>query len=377
MHSASAIWRSGSQMLPDFSSLPGESQLVLYFGTRSALTGDQVFSALRKACPNAHIAGCSTGGEIFGSEVHEGSVVAVGLHFKNTPLRVGDVEIVPGGSSREAGAALGRQIAAPDLRAIFLLSDGIHINGSELIDGVRGAVGEAVQIAGGLAGDGAAFQETWVGLNRPASSGRIVAIGFCGTAIEINHGSDGGWDVFGPERIITKSVGNVLWELDGRPVLPLYKSYLGPEAANLPGSALLFPLSIGAHGETARVVRTVLGVNEAAGTMTFAGDMPEGWTAQLMRGNINRLIAGAEWAAEKAHADGGGKVAILVSCIGRRLLLGQRIEDEAESVAAILAPIPTIGFYSYGEIGPHKVTQRCELHNQTMTVVTIGERGEY
>jgi hypothetical protein len=172
----------------------------------------------------------------------------------------------------------------------------------------------------------------------------------------------------------------VLYELDRKPALDLYKRYLGDEAAGLPGTALLFPLRIRdpRHPEN-ELVRTVLAVNHGDGSMTFAGDMPEGWVSQLMRGNFERLTAGAADAARQAAAgiratSNSDSVAILVSCIGRRLLMGQHAVDELQAAGAELgAHGPRIGFYSYGEISPQEPFGACQLHNQTMTVTTIVE----
>ncbi|MCZ7642975.1 MAG: FIST C-terminal domain-containing protein [Pseudorhodoplanes sp.] len=198
--------------------------------------------------------------------------------------------------------------------------------------------------------------------------------------MRIGHGSASGWDEFGPRRSITRSQGNVLHELDGRPALDLYMRYLGEEAAKgLPGTALLFPLKVFDPDRPEHdIVRTVLSVDRDNGTMTFAGDLPQGWTAQLMRGSFDRLAQGAGDAARQA-ADGlngsrGDKVAVLVSCIGRRLLMGQRTLDEIEAVGTEFGPdVAQIGFYSYGEISPHWQTGLSELHNQTMTVTTLAE----
>ena len=173
---------------------------------------------------------------------------------------------------------------------------------------------------------------------------------------------------------MTRSVGNVLYELDGRPALQLYKDYLGARAAELPASALLFPLAIRSAGR-AEVVRTILAVDEADQTMTFAGDIPEGCTAELMRANSDRLVEGAHEAAIAARKVGssGEVLAIAVSCVGRRLLLGQRTEDELDAVVSALGPDVTLaGFYSYGEISPGD-QGFAELHNQTMTLTTITE----
>ncbi len=195
-----------------------------------------------------------------------------------------------------------RELAAPDLAGVVILSDGLNVNGSALVEGVVSAIGANVPVSGGLAGDGAHFAETLVGCNGAPRAARVAAVGTLRRAIRFGHGSAGGWDVFGPKRKISKSAGNVLLEVDGKPALDLYKLYLGPEESQkLPGSALLFPMRISdpRHPERS-VVRTVLAVDLEAGSMIFAGDMPEGWTAQLMRGSFSRLCAGAAEATHKA-----------------------------------------------------------------------------
>jgi hypothetical protein len=200
-------------------------------------------------------------------------------------------------------------------------------------------------------------------------------VGFSGDSVRVGHGSVGGWQGFGPQRLVTRSEGNVLFELDGKPALELYKRYLGDEATRLPASALLFPLSIGkADDRGYELVRTVLNVDESAQSMTFAGDIPQGAVVQLMRASFTRLVEGASAAAEGATRDGTNKLAIMISCIGRKLLMGQRISDEVEAASAILGTESVrVGFYSYGEISPHARSGACELHNQTMTITTFDE----
>jgi len=266
---------------------------------------------------------------------------------------------------------------------VFLLSDGLNVNGSELVNGMVSAIGSGIPLTGGLAGDGANFTETLVGGNCVPRSRMAVGVGFYGKAIRIGHGSAGGWDLFGPRRQVTRSAGNVLFELDGEPALDLYERYLGPEdSKGLPSSALLFPIQVhDAEQPDSAVVRTVLAVDHDTRSMTFAGDVPQGWTAQLMRGNFDRLAEGAADAARQARIGlNAGKddhqFSILVSCIGRRLLMGQRTSDETEAAGAELgADTLRLGFYSYGEISPHAKSGICELHNQTMTVTSFAEVG--
>ena len=261
------------------------------------------------------------------------------------------------------------------LRGVFLLGDGTRTNGTALVAGVRTILPEAILLTGGLAGDGSDFRRTHVGANTPPAEGMIAAIGFYGEQLTMGWGSYGGWDRFGPERTITRSKANVLFELDSEPALQLYKRYLGEEAVNLPASALLFPLTVRPDDkEKSAVVRTIVGIDEAKQSLTFAGDVPQGYIAQLMRGHFDELVDGASRAGARAAQADRVCLALLVSCIGRRLLLGQRAGDEAEAVSAALGKdAVAVGFYSYGEIAPHETTGRCELHNQTMTVTTISE----
>lgn len=351
-------------------------QLVLYFAAPGILADRTRLEGLRRAFPTAKLVGCTTGGEILGTEVSDGTIVAVAVQFAHSHVELRSETLEGCGGSYETGRRLGSELPHQGLRAAFVLSDGTQCNGSDLVRGLKETLPADTILTGGLAGDGAAFVETLVGADGDPAPGQVLALGLYGDRLEIRHGSFGGWDSFGPERVITRSEGNVLYELDDQPALDLYKRYLGEEAAHLPGSALLFPLRVRAHqDQAADLVRTVVGIDEERRAMIFAGDVPCGSSAQLMRGDFDHLIAGAGTAARQAGADGSAALAILVSCIGRKLLLGQRVAEEVEAVAGVLGPdcLP-IGFYSYGEISPHQFTKSCELHNQTMTITILDER---
>jgi hypothetical protein len=357
------------------------ADLVLFFGARQDLACGSRYREMRTMFPHAHVLGCSTGGQIFNDDVSDDEIAVAALHFDSTRLRLACEPALAPEGSRACGEAIGRALAAEDLAGIFVLSDGLNVNGSELVAGLTGAVDPRVRITGGLAGDGANFRETLVGADCEPRKQTVAAVGFYGPSVRIGHGSAGGWDEFGPRRRITRSRGNVLFELDGEPALDLYERYLGADdVKGLPGTALLFPLRIrNPERPDHDIVRTILAVDHQARSMTFAGDVPEGWVAQLMRGNFDRLAAGAAKAARQAAVSIGEKgqgdqVAVLVSCIGRRLLMGQHTIDEVEAAGTELgAHVSRLGFYSYGEISPHSASGMCELHNQTMTVTTISE----
>jgi hypothetical protein len=359
----------------------GEPSLVLYFGTREALACGRRYEELRAMFPAAHVLGCSTGGQINNNDIGDDEIVAAAVSFEATRLRLCRQEIGDANHSRDFGEALGQALHADDLAGVFVLSDGLNVNGSDLVDGICKAIGPNVPLTGGLAGDGASFQETLVGADCAPRTRIIAGVGFYGRSIRVGHGSAGGWDLFGPRRQVTRSAGNVLYELDGEPALDLYERYLGPEESKgLPGSALLFPIQVyDLQQPDSAVVRTVLAIDRVKRSMTFAGDVPQGWTAQLMRGNLDRLAAGAADAARQARCKvdaqaGEPCLSILISCIGRRLLMGQRTIEEIEAVGTELGPHTLrLGFYSYGEISPHATSGLCELHNQTMTITSFAE----
>ncbi len=353
-----------------------EAGLVIYFGGKDVLNEGTHYQELKKFYPKAQILGGSTGGEISGAEVLDDSITVAAITFSKTTLQVASTQVKNAEDSFKAGQTLANELNKSDLKNIFILSDGTNVNGSDLVRGLYDVLDEKIIVTGGLAGDGANFKHTLVGLNAPPADKVIAAIGFYGNALQVQYGSVGGWSKFGPERKITKSKDNILYELDGKPALDLYKQYLGDDANKLPGSALLFPLSIRPMQESEHdIVRTIVGVDEKEKTMIYAGDIPTGHIAQLMRGDFDLLIDGATEAAKLAQGEQTGQsLAILVSCIGRKLLLGQSISDETEAVADVFNhKIPMIGFYSYGEICHQQFTGKCSLHNQTMTVTVFHE----
>ncbi|NEX18318.1 MAG: hypothetical protein C1943_17365 [Halochromatium sp.] len=360
-----------------FPALDSEQTLVLVFGGSFLVDEPSPIRELRAAFPKAKLIGCSTAGEIIGTSVKDGGLVVAVARFAATRLASAITPVVSSNQSREAAQRLAQQLSAPDLQAVLVLSDGLHVNGSQLVNGFNEVLQGAAVVTGGLAGDDDRFQRTWVLNGSEPVERHIVALGLYGHCVRVGHGSRGGWDIFGPERRVTRASGNVLYELDGRPALALYQDYLGELAAGLPATALRFPLALrAAAAEQKRLVRTVLAVSATDGSMTFAGDIPEGCLAQLMRANLDHLIDGAEEAASMACGQGGDAdptLAIAISCVGRRMVLGERAEEEVEvTLDQLSAATQQVGFYSYGEISPY-ASGSCDLHNQTMTLTTIHE----
>jgi len=375
------VWTAASGWVPALPvAAPGAApvQLLLVFGSGALLRRADLTEALGAAFPGSARVGCSTAGEVSDVLVRDDSLVATAIHFERCTVEVAAVDPADAADEAAAVAGIARTLVRPCLRHVLALCDGLKVNGSAFAHALQAALPSEVCATGGLAADGDRFAETLVWCAGAARPALAVAVGIYGEALRVGYGSLGGWDRFGPARRITKSRGNVLFELDGQSALELYKTYLGDHARGLPGSALLFPLVLDDPGQPdqAGLVRTVLGVDEAAGSLTFAGDMPQGAHARLMKANVDRLVDGASEAAGASgrRLDGmSAELALLVSCVGRRLVMRQRTEEELEAVRHVLPRAVLAGFYSYGELCPQGTLANCELHNQTMTITTLAE----
>lgn len=359
-------------------SLGNLAQLVYLFGNKDLLKKQQHIDFIKGVYPSAQIVGCSTSGEICQEEVLNSNIVCTAIWFENTSVEIAEERIEKMEDSFLVGEKLADKLDKEHLVYLMILSEGLNINGSELTKGLNYRLNDRIPITGGLAGDQDNFVETVIVHNKAGEKNLVLGIGFYGEHLQVGYGSMGGWDSFGVDREVTKSNGNILYELDGQPALELYKRYLGVHAEDLPSSAMLFPLSLRLKNSATALVRTVLSVNETDGSMIFAGDIPQGEYVRLMKANSDRLIDGASDAAEMSKTslrNSNPDLAILISCVGRKLVLKQRVEEELEIIREVIGSNTLMsGFYSYGEICPIKpFVQHCELHNQTMTITLFKE----
>lgn len=372
-----AVTFDPEQHAPD---LQGDPAVVLVFGPTDVIKATPQLQALAARYPSAIHIGCSTGSAVHGVILEEQLLSATAIGFDKTAVVLHTHPLRDAAQSWDAGQTLAQMAQADDLAGILLLSVGLGVNGSDLVEGMRSVLGQDFPISGGLAGDGARFGETVIAINGEVFDDRVVALALHGSAIRIAHGCQGGWTAFGPRREITASQGAVLHALDGQPALDLYEKYLGPEADALPASGLFYPLKIWDPANPDDFfVRTLLGIDREQRALVLAGSVPEGWQAQLMRGSTDELVRAAEAAASnavQAMKDQGAEPALclLVSCVGRRLLLDQHTEDEIEAIAdTIGSHVPLAGFYSYGEIAPLQRGGAAGLHNQTVTLTLLAE----
>lgn len=355
-----------------------KNPLVLVFANRYLLEDKNVIADIRKQFPYEHLVFGSTSGEISGCDVNDNSISVTAIEFEKSSFIVKSGSILNyDKKAKPLGEALYDEIPKENLKHLFVLSEGSFVNGSSLIDGIEQNMSSTISITGGMCGDDSRFEKTVASYKEDPKAGEVILIGFYGETLEISFASFGGWTPFGPERKITKSKGNILFEIDGKPALDLYKFYLGDKASELPQASLLYPLNVIPEGKDEAVVRTILSINEDNNSMVLAGDVPVNSKVQLMMASIDAIALGAQHAAEIAmkHRKNPAELALIVSCIGRKLVMNQRVEEEIENVQEVIGNSTAIaGFYSYGEMAPFNgINKVCELHNQTMTLTLFSE----
>ncbi|WP_179319353.1 FIST signal transduction protein [Winogradskyella helgolandensis] len=349
--------------------------IVLLFVSPKFIAKAELIDQLLKRYPEVKLLGCSTAGEISGITVSDKTVSLTAIKFEHVQNRLETVEVENRDESFNAGVSLAEKLEFKDLKHILLFSDGLNVNGSDLVSGLRSVLPE-IGITGGLAGDGLDFRETFVVANSLISDGIVVGLGLYGDHLKVGYSSKSGWYGFGIERLVTKSVNNTLYELDGLPALDIYKSFLGDEITGQSSAALRFPLSIRVNETEEPVVRTVVSLDEEHQGLTFTDRIPKGALVRLMNSNVNKLIDGAKYSAIEASnaINESGELAILISCAGRRKMLKQLVEEEVDAVRDVIGEKPKItGIYSYGEIGPFREFAPCKFHNQTMTITILSE----
>nr|WP_320133067.1 FIST N-terminal domain-containing protein [uncultured Holophaga sp.] len=375
------------RLFPDGAPIPvepgwdGPRTLVLAFFASELGVARTTLEALRSAYPGSHLAGASTGGEIVGTSLEDNSIAVAVLHFASTELALGREEVAQIHSSLEAGRRLARHLDHAELKGALLFTSGLAADGADAARGLSQVLGREIPVSGGVAAAAGAGGPTFTLSALPGEplelgTDQIIGIGFRGRAIRLSSASKGGWSPFGLERRVTRSQGHILYELDGKPALALYRTYLGERARGLPLTASLFPLAIldgRVRGEDP-LVRSVQGVDEEAQSLIFGGNIQEGSLVQLMHSSVDRLVeassqAGASLAPGGAHRG----LCLAVSCIARRLVMGERAEEELEALSESLSPsTDLVGFYSHGELSPER-SGECLLHNQTMTLTLIQE----
>jgi len=357
-------------------SLDSNNSLVICFGSSNPKFIESGLNDITNIFKNSIIIGSSSAGEIYQDELYEKSLSVVVIKFEKTKLKLNISKIDNMDQSYDIGCNIANNLAKDDLKSIFILCDGLNINGSRLTRAIAKTVDNNVVVTGGLAADGEKVKNTWVLVDNKIKSNYVTSVGFYGDSFNVAYGSQGGWKEFGKIRITTKTKNNIIYEIDSEPALEVYKRYLGDEAKDLPTSGLLYPLVILDEYSSNIKVRAILSIDEEKHSIGFAADIPQNSKVKFMRASFNQLIDGAKKSTQNisfSKYSNQEAINIAISCAGRKLVLGQKVEEELEAVLDNLGDnVMQVGFYSYGEISPLS-NGMCDLQNETMTLTLIWE----
>ncbi len=371
-------WTESAGWSPEIpGTLATDANLVLVFGSTEHLKNKRHITNIRKAYPNALISGCSTAGEIFDVTVLDSSLSITAIHFERTQLQTTHARINNPEDSFRCGKKLAQTISHQGLRHVFVLSDGLNINSNELISGLNEQLPSGVTITGGLSGDAGHFEETLVLWQDKAQSHVVTLIGLYGKALKIGFSSLGNWGSLKPEHADTHTSNNTLYEIDGKSALELYKSHLGEHAAYRPTTDTQPPAGVRSADRDARPTKTSLTPDENEQSMAFTSNILAGNHYHLTKENVNRPVDDTI-AATKIDPStlnkSSAELAILISCVRRKMTLRQKTKQEIEGIREMLGPQPILtGFYSYGEISPFSPDTHRKSHNQTMTITLFSE----
>jgi len=367
------VLKTGDKEIEEFYFIP---DLILIFVSPN-FSNLKLLKQYKLIYPDSIVTGCTTAGEIEDISVHFGSAVITGVKFSNAKVVYNEVRVFSPKDSEAAGKELIEKFDHEGLKHIYVISEGLNVNASDLVSGLKSYTSPNFSITGGLAADGYKAQKTFVLTNDFVfEQNVIVAIGFYGEDLKVGFGVLEGLNSLGVDRIITKSEKNVVYEIDEEPALDLISRLLGT-TNNVSDSIMLLPLSVREKVTDRDVIRSIKGFDKIENSITFTGNMPEGSYVRLMRTNIDRLINAAEGAAEvsiepigNTHTD----LCLVTSCVGRRRFFKELVEEEIVAVRDVIGEDATItGFYSYGEISPIISSTVCDLHNQSIVVTSFSE----
>lgn len=317
--------------------------------------------------------GCSTSGEILPVEgdlpVHDGTAACCFLD-----IDPGLFSVSLFNRDGQTPADLGRRIGEWGLslyeRPAFIVAiAGLKNDGEKIVRGIESSCPEKTAIFGGIAGDDGNFVKTYVFSHTGYSTDGAVVLAFDGRRVDVQGIATSGWVGVGADMVVTSSEGNVVHTINNRPALELFREYLNLSDDVIQRVGVTFPLLV-KRPDGSEVLRAFLTVDPAAGTLTFAGTVPQDarvrfssfFGYEIIEQSIGHL---QEFHSRHPRAD----LVFLISCMARHEVAGPMVNDEI-AAAAGLWNAPLIGFFSYGEIGLNPLGT-CDFYNETLSLATI------
>jgi len=341
-------------------------QIFTAFANKEEIQNIQYF--FQKQFPKAKLIGSTTDGIIDGLKVYDATKnLAVFSHFNNTEIESSFIKLSKNNNSFNGGQTLANNLIKKNTKVLIAFADGLNINGEEFLKGIS-LVSSNITISGGLAGDNGNMKVTYVFDKENILSNGAVAVALNNSNLYVKTEYSFDWTALGKKLKITKSVKNRVYEIDGIPAVDIYAKYFGHElASKLPNVGIEFPLIF--NKDSVEIGRAVLS-KHPDGSLTFAGNIPEGTLVRFGIGNIDRVLQNINYNVEKLMEELRYKPEsiFIYSCMARRRFLGKNVKNELK----VLEQLGTVyGFYTYGEF--FHSNNNNQLLNETVTLLSLSE----
>lgn len=256
-----------------------------------------------------------------------------------------------------------------ELKLCITMPESLTTSASSILAGLKSALG-SVPIVGGTTGDQMETQRTYQFYKTEVLTDSVTLL-LLGGNLAFSYGVCSGWNPIGKQSIITKVEKNIIYEIDEKPALELYKYYFEEFAADL-----AYPLAVFPPGEEAFFLRAVLTYDADLGSIVVAADVPVGSIVQVTEASQDDIVSASQKSFNQAWTNYPGQspsAALFFSCAWRRFVLGTKTNQEYAAIAASYPyPIPSCGFYTYGEISPLSEHGETYFHNTTFVSLLLG-----
>ena len=340
-----------------------KSILVQVFCGENKTRLKQILEQINKNLKDAICIGTSTDGEIFEKSVTTKKTVISISTFESTTLKLA---YSTEDSSFKNGQNLAKELICEDSKLLIVFTDGHKTNGEEFLKGIE-EINNSVIIAGGMAGDNAKFQETFICANNQVFTSGAVAVSLNSKTLDVKNSYNFNWSEIGISHTIDEVKDNRVYKISGLKAIDFYKKYLGSYVSKaLPATGIEFPLIL--KKDNLPLARAVINKHND-GSLSFAGNLQKGDKVKLGFGNIELIMNDSIKSLFKDSNLSETQSFFIYSCMARRRYMPNLISHEIEPFSKIAS---TSGFFTYGEF--FHSSNKNKLLNQTLTIVALSEK---
>lgn len=334
----------------------------------------RMLAAIQQKFPGLALIGCTTDGEISSNEgFGEGSATLILFASDRVRFAAGvgrNLQADPAAAAREAIAQINCSCNEP-IRLCIITPESLTTGANAILGGLHAALAPGIPVLGGTASDQWRFNQTYQFFGGERLTDALPVLALAGD-VAYSHGVASGWRPIGDRKPVTRCAQHVVYQIGSMSAVAYYQHYLGPHPP-----AGEYPLAVFDERSGQTYLRAPLTYDPEVGSVSFAGEIPEGAQVQLTSATRDDIIAATRASLAQATCNYKGSspdAALVFSCAARKQILGTRTGEEALLIRGDLRPdLPTCGFYAYGEFAPLAPGQPSRFHNETIVTLLLGE----